>query len=124
MGAQSSSWAKQARTSAAAGARPNSGARPGTNSRNTPSRITPSPITTPRDRTDRTALIALALIALAIIFFLPGAMNRWILPKEVILAIACVFAALATPVGRLPRWLLIATGIAALILVIASLAGA
>lgn len=72
----------------------------------------------------RAAGVAIGLAVLSSIVFLPDALNRWMLPKVVVLAVACLIALAAVSRGRLPRTLWIMGGAAALLIVIAALAGA
>jgi len=75
-------------------------------------------------RHHRFGLWAIILAAASIVVFLPDAMNRWVFPKEFILAIGVVLASLAVPAGRLPRWMLALVGLSCLVLLGAALAGA
>jgi Flp pilus assembly protein TadD len=53
----------------------------------------------------------------------PGALDRWVLPKILVLGVAALFAVFAVPRGRLPRGVVITLGIGVVVLVIAALAG-
>lgn len=70
------------------------------------------------------AIVALWVAGLASVVFLPDALNRWVLPKDLALAVACLFAALAPRSGRLPRWLLVIAAIGAVVMVFAAAGGA
>ena len=72
----------------------------------------------------RFGLWAIIVVAASVVVFLPGAMNRWVFPKELVLSIGVVLASLAAPAGRLPRWMLVAIGVSSLVLLVAALAGA
>ena len=68
--------------------------------------------------------LATAAVWLAVfsgLVFLPGALNRWVFPKEVVLLAACVIASRLLPTGRLPRWLVIAIGVGAALLLATAL---
>jgi hypothetical protein len=75
-------------------------------------------------RRDAVGLVSIVLLALTPIAFLPGAFDRWNLPKEVVLAVACLLAVFAVAAGRLPRWFVILVAIGALLLASAALTGA
>lgn len=62
---------------------------------------------------ERTATAAVWLLVLASIVLLPDAFVRWMLPKDVLAAIAVVLASVAIARGRLPRWFVIASTVAA-----------
>lgn len=66
---------------------------------------------------------ALWFVGLATIAFLPGALNMWELPKNLTLAVGCLFAALSASSGKLPRWLWVITGLAVAVLVASALLG-
>ena len=63
--------------------------------------------------------IALWLALLAVIAVLPGAFNRWVLPKDALLALAAVVGAFGFARGRLPRWFWIAIAVGGALLVVA-----
>lgn len=63
------------------------------------------------------------LAVLAVIAFLPGALNRWVFPKELVLAAAAVLASLVPTRSRMPRWLWLIIGAGALALALAALLG-
>lgn len=74
--------------------------------------------TAPRERTaspgrERTAAAAVWLLVLASIVLLPDAFVRWMLPKDVLAAIAVALASVAVSRGRLPRWFMVAATVAA-----------
>ncbi|MCU1481122.1 MAG: hypothetical protein JWQ19_1908 [Subtercola sp.] len=71
----------------------------------------------------RLAIAAIVVVVAATVVFLPAAMNRWVLPKDVVLAVGVVLAACVPAAGRLPRWLLGVVGVAVVMLVIAAFAG-
>ncbi|ROQ40698.1 hypothetical protein EDF46_0058 [Frondihabitans sp. PhB188] len=65
--------------------------------------------------------LSLWVACLAPIVFLPGALDRWFLPKAVVLATACAVASFArTGDGRLPRWFAPLVAAAAVVLVTAA----
>jgi O-antigen ligase/Flp pilus assembly protein TadD len=74
-----------------------------------------------RVRTEQLARWAIWLAVLSSVAFLPGALNRWVLPKDLMLAVACVLGAVVAariaPASRVPRWLwlLLAAGVAVLL---------
>ena len=72
----------------------------------------------------RAATVAISLVVLSTVAFLPWAFHRWVLPKELVLAVACLIALFAVASGRLPRWLWLTGGVALLILLVAALTGA
>jgi O-antigen ligase len=63
--------------------------------------------------------VALWLALLAVIAVLPGAFNRWVLPKDAVLAVAALVGAFGIARGRLPRWFWIAIGAGAIVLILA-----
>lgn len=63
------------------------------------------------------------LAVLATIALLPGALNRWVFPKELVLAAAAVLASLVPTRSRMPRWLWLVIGAGALVLALAALQG-
>ncbi|NQX11997.1 O-antigen ligase family protein [Microbacteriaceae bacterium VKM Ac-2855] len=73
---------------------------------------------------DRFASAALIAAVLATIVLLPGAMNRWVLPKELVLAIALLLGVLGTSSGRLPRWIVVYITAAVAVLLLAAVTGA
>jgi Flp pilus assembly protein TadD len=75
-------------------------------------------------RRDAVALGAIVLVALSPIAFLPGAFDRWNLPKLVVLAAACILAVFSVAAGRLPRWFAILVGVGAVLLAVAAVTGA
>jgi len=82
----------------------------------------------PRDRSvpagrssARIATVAILLAVLASVVFLPGGLNRWVLPKDAVMASAALLATFVVPAGRLPRWLLAVLAAAGLLLVVAAL---
>jgi Flp pilus assembly protein TadD/O-antigen ligase len=75
-------------------------------------------------RRDAVALVAIVLVALSPIAFLPGAFDRWNLPKLVVLAAACILAVVSVAAGRLPRWFAILVGAGAVLLAVAAVTGA
>jgi len=52
---------------------------------------------------------------LATVVLLPGAFDRWFLPKDAVAAVAVLLASLSTAQGRLPRWFVLGSAIAALL---------
>ncbi len=68
-------------------------------------------------RPDGIGTVAVWLAVLALAVFLPGAFNRWFLPKELLMVAAILLASLAAARGRLPRmiWLGIGVGVAILL---------
>lgn len=66
---------------------------------------------------------AVILAVLSIIVFLPGASNRWVLPKDALLAVAALVSLAAVARGRLPRWIVAVMAVAAIVLVVAALGG-
>lgn len=75
-------------------------------------------------RRQQAATLAISLAVLSTIVFLPEALHRWVLPKEVVLAIACLLSVFAVASGRLPRWTWMLGGAALLVLALAALTGA
>src|SRR6187399_2770225 len=75
-------------------------------------------------RRDAVAAVAIVLAVVASVVFLPGALERWTLPKELLLVVATLLAAIAAPAGRLPRWLWILIGVGAAVLAVSALLGA
>ena len=73
--------------------------------------------------TTRANTIALWLAVLSVAALWPGALDRWVLPKILLLGVAALVSLLAVPRGRLPRWALILIGAGTLVLVIAALFG-
>jgi O-antigen ligase len=71
-----------------------------------------------------TSRIPLALLALSSVAFLPGALDMWELPKVFMVALACLFAALAPPSGRIPAWMWVFVALTTAVLVVAAIAGA
>ena len=63
------------------------------------------------------------LSVLSVIAFLPDALNRWVFPKELVLAAACVLACLLSSRSRMPRWLWWSVGTGVLLLTISALLG-
>ncbi|QHC65682.1 tetratricopeptide repeat protein [Rathayibacter sp. VKM Ac-2759] len=61
---------------------------------------------------------------LSTVVLLPGAMNRWVLPKDLVMAAAVVLASVATATGSLPRRLVMVVGTAIAMLAAAALLGA
>jgi len=59
---------------------------------------------------------------LSTVAFLPGALGRWVYPKELLLGVAALVASAAVPRGRLPRWFGVGVAVAAAILIASSLA--
>ena len=76
-----------------------------------PHRGTPRPVVVPPGRL-RAATVALWLLVASSIFFLPDAFVRWFLPKDALAAIAVVLASVAAARGRLPRWFVAAASAA------------
>lgn len=77
----------------------------------------------PGTRSDRIRGVALALVVLSTLAFWPGALDRWVLPKVLVVALAVLVALVAAPRGRLPRWLWIALAAGVALLVVTALAG-
>ena len=67
--------------------------------------------------------LALWLAVLSVAVLLPGALDRWVLPKILVLGVAALIAVFIVPRGRLPRGVVITLGVGTLVLVIAALAG-
>lgn len=63
------------------------------------------------------------LAAFAVIAFLPGALNRWVFPKELVLAGACVLASVLWSKSRMPGWLWSIIGAGIVLLTVAALSG-
>ncbi|POH69732.1 hypothetical protein C3B59_05145 [Cryobacterium zongtaii] len=61
---------------------------------------------------------------LASVVLLPGALDRWFLPKDTLAAVAVLVASLAAAQGRLPRWFVLGSVIAALLALAAVLLSA
>jgi O-antigen ligase len=68
--------------------------------------------------------VPLAFIALMSVAFLPGALDMWELPKVIMVALACLFAVLASPAGRVPTWMWMLIALASAVLVVAAISGA
>jgi len=68
-------------------------------------------------------VLALWLAVLAVAAFWPDALDRWILPKLVVVGVAGLVAVRATPRGRLPRWAWLLLGVAVVVLVLGALFG-
>src|ERR1700709_2775030 len=66
----------------------------------------------------------IALTVLSTIALLPGAMDRWVLPKVAVAVIGCLLASLAPRTGRIPTALAILLGAGAALLVLCALLGA
>lgn len=64
---------------------------------------------------------AVWLAVFSTIVLLPGALNRWVSPKEAVLGAACVLASLLVASGRLPRWMWIIVGLGGVILLAGAL---
>jgi Flp pilus assembly protein TadD len=74
-------------------------------------------------RAEELARWAIRLAVLSTVVFLPGALDRWVFPKELVLIAACVLISLVASKGRLPVWLWILFAAATVLLVTAALAG-
>jgi len=67
--------------------------------------------------------IALWLAVLSVAAFWPGALDRWVLPKILVLGVAALIAVFVIPRGRLPRGVVITLGLGVVVLTVAALAG-
>jgi O-antigen ligase len=70
------------------------------------------------------AAIGIWLVVLSTIALLPGAMDRWVLPKVAVAVVGCLLASFSRPTGRIPRWAALLIAIGALLLVVCALLGA
>jgi hypothetical protein len=70
------------------------------------------------------ATVGVWLTILSTIALLPGAMDRWVLPKVAVAVIGAVIASIAPRTGRIPRAVGILLAVGALVLVICALVGA
>jgi len=77
-----------------------------------------------RPTVDQCARVAIWLVALAPLVWLPGGFSRFVFPKLLITAIACVVAAFAPATGRLPRRICWALGAGAACFALVALLGA
>jgi len=75
-------------------------------------------------RSDRVlATIGIWLVVLSTIALLPGAMDRWLLPKVAVAVIGCVVASCSGRTGRIPRSVAILLALGAIVLLAAAFAG-
>lgn len=82
-------------------------------------------VRTQSSRGDRAfATIGIWLVVLSTIALLPGAMDRWVLPKVAVAVVGCLLASFSRPTGRIPRWAALLIGIGALLLLVCALLGA
>lgn len=72
-------------------------------------------------RSERVFRASLSSAVVSIVVFLPGAFDRWFLPKAVAVAIAVLLACTITPNGRVPRWTLAVVAIGGTVLLTAAL---
>jgi Flp pilus assembly protein TadD len=70
------------------------------------------------------ATIGVSVTILSTVALLPGAMDRWVLPKVAVAVVGAVIASLAPRTGRIPRPVGILLAVGALLLVICALVGA
>jgi O-antigen ligase len=70
------------------------------------------------------AAVGIGLVVLSTIALLPGAMDRWVLPKVAVAVLGCLIASLARRTGRLPIPIVVLIGIGAVLLLVCALVGA
>ena len=84
----------------------------------------PDAVPTPASRSDRAlATIGIWLVVLSTIALLPGAMDRWLLPKVAVAVIGCVVASCSGRTGRIPRSVALLLALGAIVLLAAAFAG-